>query len=392
VVFQDMTFECSRGIGVYIERGASNRVENCTLRNLGIVAVCLGKGVTADPLYRHDGYLGEPLSRALGSWHEHLYEDTTYNRQAGTGQGIVNCHIYSIGQGGISMGGGNRITLTPAGNFVENCRLHDFNRWGRTYRGAVNIDGVGNRIAHDLIYNAPGNAIYLHGNDHVIEYNELHDVMRDGDDHGSFYMGRDPSERGNIIRYNYWHHIGLGPNAHQTFALYFDDGGGDGASVYGNVFYQAGKQTAIFMNGGSDITITNNLFVDCNSVIRLNGRSVWLEREGRFERRLKAVHYDQSPWKYRYPGFARYLEDRGKMPRGDLLAGNLFLRCGEIIYKGRYPECIVLKDNRETEEDPGFVDAAAGDFRMQPGREAGLKGFAPIPFEKIGLKAERTGP
>jgi hypothetical protein len=146
------------------------------------------------------------------------------------------------------------------------------------------------------------------------------------------------------------------------------------------------------MNGGSDIQITNNLFVDCNSVIRLNGRSVWLEREGRFERRLKAVHYDQSPWKYRYPGFARYLEDRGKMPRGDLLAGNLFLRCGEIIYKGRYPECIVLKDNRETEEDPGFVDAAAGDFRMQPGREAGLKGFAPIPFEKIGLKAERTGP
>jgi hypothetical protein len=392
VVFEEVTLECARGIGVYVERGSNNRVQNCTLRNLGIVAVCLGKGITPDPLYRHDGYTGQPLSQALGSWHEHLYEDTTYDRQAGTGQGIVNCHIYNIGQGGISMGGGDRLTLTPAGNFVENCRLHDFNRWGRTYKGAINLDGVGNRVAHNLIYDAPGVALYLHGNDHVIEYNELHDVMVDGDDHGAFYMGRDPSERGNVIRYNYWHHIGLGPDAHQTFGLYLDDGGGDGTRIYGNVFYQAGKQTAIFLNGGSDITITNNLFVDCHSVIRLNGRSVWLEREGRFERRLQAVHYDQSPWREKYPGFATYLANRDQMPRGDLLAGNLFLRCGEIIYRGRYPECMSLKNNLQTDQDPGFVDLARGDLRLKPGADIGIPGFTPIPFEKIGLMAERPRP
>ena len=107
------------------------------LRNLGIVAVCMGKGVTPDPLYRHDGYTGQPLSRALGSWHEHIYENTTYNREAGTRQGVVNCNIYNIGQGGVSLGGGDRITLTPAGNFVENCRIHDFNRWGRTYKDLI---------------------------------------------------------------------------------------------------------------------------------------------------------------------------------------------------------------------------------------------------------------
>ena len=385
VAFQDVTLECSRGMGVYIERGSDNRIQNCTLRNLGIVAACIGKGVTPDPLYRHDGYTGQPLSRALGSWHEHLYENTTYNREAGTGQGIVNCDIYNIGQGGVSLGGGDRITLTPAGNFVENCRIHDFNRWGRTYKGAINIDGVGNRIAHNLIYNAPGVAIYLHGNDHVIEYNDIHDVMLDGDDQGAFYMGRDPSERGNIIRYNYWHDIGFGPSAHQTFSLYFDDAGGDGAKIHGNVFYKAGKQTAIFMNSGSDIIITNNIFVDCASVIRLNGRSVWLEREGRFEQRLKAVHYNESPWRDHYPGFANYLEERAKMPRGDLLGGNLFVRCGQIIFKNRYPECVELKANRETNDDPGFVDMAKGDFRMKRGKDPGIKGFAPIPFDKIGL-------
>jgi hypothetical protein len=387
VIFQGVTFECARGIGVYLERGADNRIQNCTLRNLGIVAACLGRGVTPDPLYRHDGYTGQPVSRVLGSWHEHLYENTALNRDAGTDQGIANCDIYNIGQGGISLGGGDRVTLTPAGNFVENCRIHDFNRWGRTYKGAINIDGAGNRIAHNLIYNAPGVAIYLHGNDHLIEYNEIHDVMSDGDDHGAFYMGRDPSERGNVIRYNYWHDIGFGPNAHQTFGLYFDDGGGDGVSVYGNVFYQAGKQTAIFINGGSDITITNNLFVNCNSVIRLNGRSVWVKGlEGRVERRLNAVHYNQSPWRERYPGFASYLDERAQMPRGDLLGGNLILRCPQIVYRGKYPECIEPKDNRVTDADPGFVNAAKGDFRMKRGADIGIKGFAPIPFDKIGLE------
>jgi hypothetical protein len=387
VTFQDVILECSRGMGVYIERGADNRIQNCTLRNLGIVAVCIGKGVAPDPLYRHDGYTGQPLSRALGSWHEHIYENPNYNREAGTGQGVVNCNIYNIGQGGVSLGGGDRLTLTPAGNFVENCRIHDFNRWGRTYKGAINIDGVGNRIAHNLIYNAPAVAIYLHGNDHVIEYNEVHDVMSDGDDQGAFYMGRDPSERGTIIRYNYWHDIGFGPAAHQTFSLYFDDAGGDGAKIYGNVFYKAGKLAAIFVNSGSDIIITNNLFVDCASVIRLYKRSVWLEREGRFEQRLKTLHYNESPWREHYPGFANYLEDRAKMPRGDILAGNLIVRCKEVILKNQYPEFIELKANRETSDDPGFVDLAHGDFRLKPGVDIGLKGFAPVPFDKMGLSS-----
>jgi hypothetical protein len=390
VVFQDVTLECSRGIGVYIERGADNRVQDCTLCNLGIVAVCIGKGVTPDPLYRHDGYTGKPLSRALGSWHEHIYENTTYDREAGTGQGVVNCDIYNIGQGGISLGGGDRITLTPAGNFVENCRIHDFNHWGRTYKGAINIDGVGNRIAHNLIYNAPGVGIYLHGNDHIIEYNEIHDVMLDGDDHGAFYMGRDPSERGNILRHNYWHDIGLGPNAHLTFAIYFDDAGGDGARVYGNVFCKAGKQTTIFLNGGSDITITNNIFVECAAIVRIGGRSKWLEHEGRFERRLKAVHCNQSPWREHYPGFAAYLEDRPKMPRGDRLEGNLFVKCTQIVFG--MTKFIAQKNNRQTDGDPGFVDMTKGDFRMQPGRAIGIKDFESIPFDKISRKENVSSP
>ena len=90
-------------------------------------------------------------------------------------------------------------------------------------------------VQHDL---APALALYLHGNDHVIEYNEVTRVMLEGDDMGAFYMGRDPTERGNIIRYNYWHH--LAP-AHMTWCLYFDDSGGDSTKIYGNIFLKAGN-------------------------------------------------------------------------------------------------------------------------------------------------------
>ena len=82
----------------YIERGANNRIQNCTLRNLGIVAVCIGKGVKADNGYRHN-FTGTPVSRELGSWHEHIYDNSTFDREAGTGHGIVNLHFPALRSG-----------------------------------------------------------------------------------------------------------------------------------------------------------------------------------------------------------------------------------------------------------------------------------------------------
>jgi hypothetical protein len=380
VVFDGVNFECSRGMGVYIERGENNRIQNGKLCNLGMVAVCIGKGISPDPEYRH-GFTGEPISRELGSWHEHIYCNTTYNRDAGRGHGIVNCEIYNIGAGAISLGGGDRIKLEAAGNFVEGCHIHHFNRWDRTYKGAVNIDGVGNRISHCLIHDAPGLALYLHGNEHVIEYNEIHHAMMDGDDMGAFYMGRDPSERGNIIRYNYWHDLAM---EHGVHCLYFDDGGGDGTKIYGNIFRKAGNSDVIFLNGSSDITIENNIFLDCKAVVRAGGKNGdvrWLTKEGLFEARLKAVHYNQSPWKERYPEFQDYLESRKTMPRRRVLQGNL------IISSKPHSGYIEEKSNWTLSGDPGFVNMKGSDYRLKPDSAVFEKipGFKAIPVEQIGL-------
>ncbi len=364
VVLDGVSFECSRGMGVYIERGANNRIQNATLRNLGMVAVCIGKGVAPDPEYRHS-FTGGPVSRELGSWHEHIYDNTTFNREAGTGHGIVNCKINNIGAGAISLGGGDRVKLEAAGNFVENCDIHHFNRWDRTYKAAVNIDGVGNIIRHCVLHDCPGSAIYLHGNDHLIEFNEIHHAMMDGDDMGAFYMGRDPTERGNVIRYNHWHD--LAPS-HGTLCLYFDDCGGDGTKIYGNVFRKAGNAATVLINGGSDFTVTNNIFIDCKMPVRMGGGVGWRTKEGRFETRMKAVGYDQSPWRERYPELLDYLASRPQMPRGNLFAKNLLVNTKLVEVKS-----VTFDNNRSVATDPGMKDV-------------GIPGFEPIPFDKIGLK------
>jgi hypothetical protein len=373
VVLDGIALENGRGIGVYIERGANNRVQNCELRNFGIVAACIGKGITPDPNYSHS-YTAQPLSRALGSWHEHIYDNTTLNRDAGTGHGIVNCEIHHTGAGAISLGGGDRISLTPAGNFVENCDIHHFNRWDRTYKAGVNIDGVGNIVRHCNIHDCPGSALYLHGNDHLIEFNEIHNVLMEGDDMGAFYMGRDPSERGNVLRYNFWHD--LAP-AHSTFAIHFDDAGGDGTLVHGNIFLRTGHRAVFNYYGGSDITVSNNLFIDCPPLVLMSPNCPH-RTSGLFNQRLKAVGYDSPRWCERYPGFASYLGDCASMPRNDLFENNLFASTGISAGKG-----IIYQNNRETTDHSFFTEATPGQPVFKPDLSTGIPGFEPIPFGKI---------
>ena len=236
--------------------------------------MCIGQGVKADPsgladwkldLQAERGTAGQvqPVPRELGDYAHGLYGDTTWNRNAGTNHGVVGCDIYNTGAGGVSLGGGDRQTLTPAGNFVLNCHIDHFNRLDLSYRGAVNIDGVGNRVAHCLIHDAPQGAILLHGNDHLIEANEIHHACLLADDMGVFYMGRDPSERGNLVRGNFFHDNG-GPKG-STCCVYLDDGS-CGTSVVGNVFCRNRGQS-IWINGGHDHLFGGNVFIESGAAI-----------------------------------------------------------------------------------------------------------------------------
>ena len=104
------------------------------------------------------------------------------DRQAGHNNGVVDCVIYNVGGGGINMGGGNRLTLEPGGNYVQNCSISHYNRIEKSSRPAIYICGVGNRISNCEIFDAPSTAIQFNGNDHLIEYCNIHNVCSEIDD------------------------------------------------------------------------------------------------------------------------------------------------------------------------------------------------------------------
>jgi hypothetical protein len=49
-------------------------------------------------------------------------------------------------------------------------------------------------------------------------------------------------------------------------------------------------------------------------------------------------------------------------------------------------------DTHSVTADPLFVDAAAGDYRLQPASEAFRLGIQPLAFEEIGLRRLRDSP
>ena len=389
IEFQGITFQDSRGIGVYIEGGTSCMIKDCVFRNLGIVAVNIGKGSKPPKHMTHEEKM-KPLSGEIGLLYTHIYADPTYNRLGGTNHGVVNCKIYDIGAGGIILGGGDRKRLKPAGNFVRNCEIHDFNRLDRTYKTAVNIDGVGNKIQHCKIYNAPGTAILLHGNNHITEYNEIFNVMLDGDDQGSYYLGRDPSEFGNILRYNYFHDIGISSTTHSTWTVYYDDGA-CGNIAYGNIFRRAGKGGVFLIGGGSYNKVTNNIFIDCRLAFHIDNRvQGWgksmLKKGGIFEKRLKAVKYNGRIYSKAYPELAKYFKDSPAVPK-NLIEKNLFYKCARVL--DRTFKTTTWRDNWNAKNtNPGFANIAKGDYSLKEDAEVftKIKGFEKVPFKQMGLK------
>lgn len=105
------------------------------------------------------------------------------------------------------------------------------------------------------------------GNDNIIEYNEIYDVMNEAGDMAALYCGRSLVARGNIIRGNIIHDIYTDSDASSIHAVYFDDSY-SGQTVTGNIFYNI-QEEAVFVNGGRDNTITNNIFVNCLAVLQV---------------------------------------------------------------------------------------------------------------------------
>jgi len=386
VTFRNINFEVSRGIGLYIEKGRSNRVENCVFRNLGLVGIVVGKGILPYKHLQHAG-TGVPASDVVGSLYSHLYDNSTMNREAGSNHFISGCHIYNTGSGGVILGGGNRLTLEKGNNRVENTRIHDFNRLDRSYRPGISIDGVGNVIRNNEIYNCPSSAILLHGNDHLIEKNNIHHAVTDGDDMGAIYYGRDPGEFGNKVLNNFFHHIG---NDHGLLVAVYHDDGACGMEVTGNVFYKAGMR-AVLIGGGNDNVYRNNIFIDLPMAFHIDNRlQHWagnlIQKNGLFQKRLEAVNYQQPPYSIAYPTLKNYFADSVGLPKRNYIEGNLYVNVPQT-HNGSARWSNIGK-TYFTSDRSIFVDYANMNFAIKPDAAVlkALPELKKIPFGEIGIK------
>lgn len=303
--------------------------------------------------------------------------------------GIIGCNLYSLGRNATTVTGGDRTTLTPARHVVENCRMYEFGRLDHTYVPAVQLEGVGNRVAHNLFYECPSSVVRVEGNDHLLEYNRVHRVLLETEDQGAMELFGNATYRGVVFRFNYFSDIGGGETMKGPAgraAIRFDDAI-SGMLVYGNVFRRAAQGFgAINMNGGRDNVIDSNLFVECERAITggYNPRNVWWQKLNRTPGFMISELYLQ-----RYPALRTVHDEPGL----NQAWRNVFFRSGPpfTTYGEPSPEKFdVLANATFADTDPGFIDAKGGDFRLRSDTvlRAQVGGRA-IPMDEIGPYADR---
>jgi hypothetical protein len=245
---------------------AMNGASNVTVRGFTIEA-CDGDAVT---LENCEGcVIGGSVIRNCGAW--------AVSITGGHQSGAQGNDIYATGAGGVSLSGGDRKALKRGDNFATNNYIHHIAAFQKTYNAGVNIDGVGNRASHNLIHDCYHQAILLGGNDNTVEYNIIRHTNLGAEDTGGLYMSsRDYTKRGNVIRYNIFHHIGGFGKANSwqpvqngkvkfvypnfTWGIYLD-APESGVTVFGNVLYSV-PVCGLFNHEGRDNTWENNIIVD----------------------------------------------------------------------------------------------------------------------------------
>jgi parallel beta-helix repeat protein len=335
VVIRGLTVEGNHGDGIRISGGEGNLVAGCTVANVDKYAVVV------------DG---------------------------GKNHTVLSNDLYHLGEGGVWLGGGNEVSVPRvlAGHRVVNNHIHDFSEQALVYAPAVNVGftlstrqtchhtAVGMYVAHNLIHDTPHGGILFGSMDSVFEFNEIFRWCLVSDDMGAFY-GCDARSNnfGNItFRYNFMHDSRIGDG------FYFDLDHPN-MKLIGNIvdLHSEGNHGSGFLfNGGMMRQDGVSQSYDCNNNVALNCKIGFK--------------------------FATLLPHQG------VIADNVAIKCvrpfvWENVNQGKDTPCPSFSTgtNLAVNENPGFRDPLAFDFRIKPFALIAekLPRFQPIPVEKIGL-------
>lgn len=374
VSIEGIVFEHARD-GVAIEGGESVRVAGCVFRHLSGRGVSI-RGGRANEVRSCDIHAVNIPIEVRGT----PPQDYRWERMDGRLRPVPDDH-------------------RVVNNHIRDCR----------HERGIQLHGVGSLLAHNLVHDLRGSALHWSGNDHHIEFNEFHSVVTELGDWGATYAGSSWTSHGNVFRHNFLHHVFGVPAAHPVNGFYFDDLD-QGDRVEGNVFYKAGHRAVMF-NGGAAQTVVNNLFVE--NYINVFRTAAMAERyraeradydAGRLKRGDKTDYHwrtaritgpdgwERGPWAEAYPDFARAMRLDPFSPVLNTIERNR--TSGELshtLLQRAVPDALLLPEAMTPLPRDAFLDPDSLDFRLKPGSEPD-DGFAPIPFESIGLVADEFRP
>ncbi len=248
---------------------------------------------------------------------------------------VRGVEVCETGRSGIGVTSGDRRTLMRGNTLIEDCHIHDWAHFQRTYAPAIGVGGCGVTLRRNRMHDAPHAAVLYGGNEHLFEYNDVWRVLMETGDAGAYYTGRDWTTQGNVLRYNYTHDLGSGAgDAANTMGFYFDDCD-CGDAVYGNIFHNVAR--GIMVGGGRDHPIYNNVFSKCKVGLSIDCRGMTWKNWNQpgdgwhLEGKALAFNYTNGVWAARYPRLARIMQDHPKEPLYNPVTGNLFLDCTQQI-------------------------------------------------------------
>jgi hypothetical protein len=307
----------------------------------------------------------------------------------GGSQNIVDsCILSGLGKAGIQAWGGDRYQLAPSGTHLQNCDISRVARLFWVYQPGIQVKSptsgaqencVGLVVANNALHHLPHEALEFLGNDHQILRNDIHHVCQWTNDAGAIYTGRDWGSQGNLIANNLFR-SNSGPMGTHVSSVYLDDCA-SGIAVTGNIFYYSNALFAIQHGGGRDITLSYNIIVgpwvgittDDRGLIDINNLPG--DSENLLEK-IQLFNYQHPPWSARYPGLAAIPSDWTQLagshwlqPEGVVVQGNLMFGSGASLLNqpsnGAAVRWFKQVSNNLEGVDPGFVNAAGGDFTLR---------------------------
>lgn len=313
----------------------------------------------------------------------------------------------------------------PTGNLISNNLIHDCGIFGKQTAGVFVSVSERNTISHNLIYNLPRAGICINdgwGGGHVVEFNEIHDTVRETTDHGPFnswgrgrywcfqqshshvaggishgagyrdgeesYVFFYPEEDGSttVIRNNYFHE----EPGKDKWGIDLDDG-----SSHYHIYNNLCIGMSVKLREGDYRFIENNIFVDPANPPGFHQGYEY--NHDRFLRNIIVTSSKLSGSKNAPGDHYQMLSIPLRGPIAQELDHNLFSsdtgkfmafvgtrRGGTSRYTLKQWQALGY-DKHSIYADPLFLDVLKGDYRLRPESPAWALGFKPFDIKRVGL-------